>query len=568
MTFTILSGGNPMARRIAIVSSGSATASYALPAGTSGGTYTIQAVYTGTADYGSSTDTSQSLTINAAATTSATASASATFSPVEQNVSLSTTVTSTAGTVNEGTETFTILLGSTVIGSPVTVNVVAGVAGASYGIPGGTSPGTYTIQAVYSGTANFLGYTGNSQVLVINAAPLTDYWTGASAATGGNDNWSNPGNWALGAPPTTVETAYFTASESQYAASNVDTSFSIANLTIDSTWGGSIGVSGSLTVSGNLILASGTLGGNGAISVAGSGSQFSGGTLSGNVTNAGTLTVAGSGTKTLGGTLTNTGTIDVTGTGTVAVTGTIDGGTVDVGTGTNLVLAGSTLDGVTVDGNFTVSGDSGVTVEDGLTLNGTLTLGAASSNVFGYLTFTGSQTLGGTGTVVFGQYSRQHAASERSEHDADDRAGDHRAWPKRVRRLQRQPRRHAQRRGREPGDDPGRRRRRHDHDLRHGQPECRQPQCAERSDPVLEGTLTNTATVSVDSTSVLSLSGTLIGGTIATQTGAQIYGSTLDGVTIDGNFTVSGNNSVTVEDGLTLNGTLTLGARRATCSAT
>ena len=71
----------------------------------------------------------------------------------------------------------------------------------------------------------------------MNPPPLTDFWTGASAAQGGNDNWSNPGNWSLGAPPTAAETAYFTASESQYSASNVDTSFSIANLTIDSTLG-------------------------------------------------------------------------------------------------------------------------------------------------------------------------------------------------------------------------------------------------------------------------------------------------------------------------------------------
>ncbi len=197
MTFTIQSGGNPIGSAVsATVSSGSATASYALPAGTSGGTYTIQAVYNGTADYGSSTDASQSLTINAAATTSATASASATFSPVEQNVSLSTTVTSAAGTVNEGTETFTILLGSTVVGSPVTVNVVAGAAGASYGIPGGTSPGTYTIQAVYSGTADFLGYTDNSQVLVIAGLPdlaVTATHAPASALLGA----SVPVSWTV-----------------------------------------------------------------------------------------------------------------------------------------------------------------------------------------------------------------------------------------------------------------------------------------------------------------------------------------------------------------------------------
>ena len=52
-----------------------------------------------------------------------------------------------------------------------------------------------------------------------------------------------------------------------------------------------------------------------------------------------------------------------------------------------------------------MSGDTGVTVQDGLTLSGTLTLGAMSSNVYGYVSFAGSQTLGGTGTVVFGQDS-------------------------------------------------------------------------------------------------------------------------------------------------------------------
>jgi Ca2+-binding RTX toxin-like protein len=197
VTFTILSGGNPIGSAVsANVSSGSATASYSLPGGTSGGTYTIQAVYNGTAAYGSSTDASQSLTINAAATTSATASALANFSSVEQNVSLSTTVTSTAGTVNEGTETFTILLGSTVIGSPVKVSVVDGAAGASYGIPGGTAPGTYIIQAVYSGTTNFLGYTDNSQVLVIAGLPdlaVTATQAPASALLGG----SIPVSWTV-----------------------------------------------------------------------------------------------------------------------------------------------------------------------------------------------------------------------------------------------------------------------------------------------------------------------------------------------------------------------------------
>ncbi len=61
--------------------------------------------------------------ISAAATATAAASASATFNGARQDVTLSATITSAAGTVNEGTETFTILNGTTTIGTPVTVNV-------------------------------------------------------------------------------------------------------------------------------------------------------------------------------------------------------------------------------------------------------------------------------------------------------------------------------------------------------------------------------------------------------------------------------------------------------------
>ena len=152
-----------------------------LPA-TPGGTYTIEAVYDGTADFTSSGDTSQVLTVSAAATASATAERighvqhqwpigriSARRSP------------SAAGTVDEGTETFTILLGETVIGSPVTVNVSAGAASTSYELPAGTSAGTYIIEAVYSGTTNFLGYTDESQTLVISAAATASATASASA---------------------------------------------------------------------------------------------------------------------------------------------------------------------------------------------------------------------------------------------------------------------------------------------------------------------------------------------------------------------------------------------------
>ena len=56
------------------------------------------------------------------------------------------------------------------------------------------------IEAEYLGDTNY--NPGNFTIQqTVNAPPLTDFWTGASAAKGGNDNWSNPGNWALGAHP-------------------------------------------------------------------------------------------------------------------------------------------------------------------------------------------------------------------------------------------------------------------------------------------------------------------------------------------------------------------------------
>ena len=227
-TFTILSGstdvGTPITENVV---SGAASGTYTIPAGTLGGVYTIQAVFSGTGTLSGSSDSTHTLTIGDAATTTAASSATATFNTSNQTISLSATVTSTAGIVNEGTETFTILSGTTTIGTPATANVSNGAVTASFTLPGGTSVGTYTIQAVYNGTVDYATSTDTSQSLTINASPLTDFWTGTSAAHGGNDNWSNPGNWAL-ARSTTAETAYFTASESQYGTSNVDTAFSIA----------------------------------------------------------------------------------------------------------------------------------------------------------------------------------------------------------------------------------------------------------------------------------------------------------------------------------------------------
>jgi autotransporter-associated beta strand protein len=180
-TFTVLNGATPVGTPVTVnVAAGAASASYALPAGTAAGAYVIRAVYNGTADFTTSTDTSHQLTITAASTTTTASPASATFSSAGQPVSLSATVTSAAGTVNVGTVTFTVLNGATPVGSPVTANVVAGAASASYALPAGTAGGTYTIRAAYSGTANFTTSTDATHSLTVNPAATT---TAASAAT-------------------------------------------------------------------------------------------------------------------------------------------------------------------------------------------------------------------------------------------------------------------------------------------------------------------------------------------------------------------------------------------------
>ena len=171
-TFTILSGTAAIGSAVTVnVGNGTASANYVLPAATSTGTYTIQAVYNGTADFVGSTDTSHSLTVSAATTATAAASTAATFSPTSQTVPLSAVVTSWTGTVNEGTETFTILSGSTVIGSAVTVNVANGTSSANYVLPGAAATGAYIIEAVYNGTDNFSDSTDTSHSLAVNPGP-------------------------------------------------------------------------------------------------------------------------------------------------------------------------------------------------------------------------------------------------------------------------------------------------------------------------------------------------------------------------------------------------------------
>ncbi len=258
----------------------------------------------------------------------------------------------------------------------------------------------------------------------------TDYWTGHSAATGGNDNWSNAGNWSTGAVPGTSDTADFTSSESQYGTSVVDLSFSIGSLVIDSTWGGTLDVNNALSVSGNFTLASGTLGGTATLTASGSSSEWSAGTLAGSVTNAGTMTIDTSGGSLfMNGTLTNTGTINVTGTNAIytdVTGGTIDnqaGGTFDfqagaamepfssgtgifnnAGTLENSISSGTSAIGFTVNDTGTIQGDSGtLELTDGgsggsSASPGTMNAGTGATVIMGG-TFSGAFQGSGAGAV-------------------------------------------------------------------------------------------------------------------------------------------------------------------------
>ncbi|HEX6285615.1 MAG TPA: endonuclease/exonuclease/phosphatase family protein, partial [Pyrinomonadaceae bacterium] len=88
-----------------------------------------------------------------AATTTTVSDATAVFSPSNQSVTLTANVTTAAGTVNEGTVTFTVRnAANAVIGMPVVGNVIGGVATANYILPGGTTPQALTITGEFSGS--------------------------------------------------------------------------------------------------------------------------------------------------------------------------------------------------------------------------------------------------------------------------------------------------------------------------------------------------------------------------------------------------------------------------------
>ena len=101
------------------------------------------------------------------------APAFATFSPSDQTVNLSATVSTTGGIpISGGTENFTIMNGTQVIGqTTAAASVVNGSVTAPFTLPGGTPLGQYEIVASYSGTSNYPASTDTSQILLVYPGP-------------------------------------------------------------------------------------------------------------------------------------------------------------------------------------------------------------------------------------------------------------------------------------------------------------------------------------------------------------------------------------------------------------
>ena len=177
VSFQLMNGStNVGAATAGAVSNGNASVTYTLPAGTPIGTYTIVASYSGGTNFLASSDSSHTLTLTQASTTTLAATTSTVYSPSVKNVTLSSTVTSPGGTVNEGSVTFQVKNGASNVGAPLAGTVSNGNASVSYSLPTGTAVGTYTINASYSGT----NFSANSDI--VHSLNVTQAATSTSAS--------------------------------------------------------------------------------------------------------------------------------------------------------------------------------------------------------------------------------------------------------------------------------------------------------------------------------------------------------------------------------------------------
>ncbi len=110
---------------------------------------------------------------NPASTITSASNASAFYSSSNQNISVSAAVSSLSGIVNEGTVTFQLKNGATIVGAPTAAAVTVGMANVTYVLPAGTVSGSYVLVAAYCGGLNYLASSDNSHNLTVSPAATT-----------------------------------------------------------------------------------------------------------------------------------------------------------------------------------------------------------------------------------------------------------------------------------------------------------------------------------------------------------------------------------------------------------
>ena len=186
VTFTILDGATQVMAPIVLpVANGNASGSVQLPAGTASGTYDLHVAYDGTSNYAVSQPVDNVLTVTSASTTTIASDATVSFSPADQTIVLTASVTSGGMNVDEGSVTFTVFDGTTTIGT-TSAPVAAGQAGASFTLPAGTVVGTYQIHASYGDASpgNYVASSSDASLTVNKATPAI--------------TWANPADITYG----------------------------------------------------------------------------------------------------------------------------------------------------------------------------------------------------------------------------------------------------------------------------------------------------------------------------------------------------------------------------------
>jgi len=179
VTFTLLNGTTPVGTPVqSSVSNGLANAQFILPAGQAAGSYTVAVRYNDSAgNFKDTSDTPAILSITPANVTTTANNVTAAYSPNAQTVTLTANVADASipsDRVNEGVVTFTLLNGTTPVGTPVQSSVSNGLANAQFTLPAGLSLGSYAVAVHYSDSAgNFKDTNDTPAILSIIPANVT-----------------------------------------------------------------------------------------------------------------------------------------------------------------------------------------------------------------------------------------------------------------------------------------------------------------------------------------------------------------------------------------------------------